>query len=153
MKWKTISVLLIFAMLSYNAEASCTTSGSTCEPRSTLALQYLNSIFGDRDSALEVWLGGDYGPVEKHLLEARENHLERLGRWALTLKGQDRSAYLGAISFYEDGAKEAYAELHAHALQKRQAAYDIYLRHCAEIAAKSAASHPLPKPPEIEAQP
>jgi hypothetical protein len=147
-----IILALALAMPSLCMAKACATNDQTCDPRGQLAFEYLHDRFGDADSALDVWLGHAYGVEGRTRIERRENRLEGLGRWALTLAPADRRAYLGVIGYYEDGEHAAYAEWHTHKLEREQAAYEKHLRECADAARELAASQrPLPRPPEDRA--
>lgn len=139
-------LLMLFVVLSTCHAEVC--KGALCDTRAQLAYDYMNSRFGEADSATSLWLTNSYDDQGRIWLERREHKLEELAKWADTLPPQDKDAYLGVIEHYEAGAKEAYAEWHTHELKDRQTAYEKHLRECAEAARKDSAKRPLPKPPE-----
>jgi hypothetical protein len=132
----------------YSVAEDCNVKHPVCDPRSELAMSYMYSIFGISDNAEGILIDRGYDDAYRIRLERREHRLEQLEAWARKLpSGEDRSAYLGAIEFYEDGAKEAYREWHTHKRKNEQEAYEKHERECEKISRESAHAKPLPKPP------
>lgn len=111
--------------------------------------------FGDQDNTtfMVIERPETYTVEYRVRLEKREHAFEQLEVWARTLTPKDRETYLAVIEYYEDGAKAAYREWyrewHTHEQRDQQIAFEKNQRECEEAARKLAATHPLPKLPEV----
>lgn len=144
-KLAVLAALLVLLTVPSKAQQAC---DSSCDARTLLALKYMSAHFGEVDSALNLWIGKDYGENGRRWLERREHKFEQMELWAEKLPAQDRRAYLAVIELYEEGTKKAYEEWHTHKLAASQKAYSDWQRRCAENAKRDERSNPLPQPTE-----